>query len=328
MDFFGKYVRSHRMVIWTLILFIIILSASFALYRLPLGAVLYPAVLCLVAGTMIFWADYRKAMKKHRQLQRMSGMPAALIDKFPEPTSYEDYDYVKIIQSLTEECKGTVTMMNNRISDINEYYTMWIHQIKTPIASMKLSLEGQDSPHSRRLAAELFRIEQYVEMVMIFLRLDSDHSDYVFRSYNLDNILRQSIKRFSGEFIQRKISLDYRPAEETVITDEKWLTFIIEQILSNALKYTKEGRITIFFIDKKLYIKDTGIGIAPEDLPRIFQKGYTGYNGRSDKRASGIGLYLVKKICDNMGHDISVTSQVGKGTEVCLDLSQYNLKAE
>ncbi len=328
MDFFGEYVRSHKLVIGTFVLFIVILSASFALYRLPLGAVLYPAVLCVVAGTMILWIDYHKALKKHRQLQRMNRMPAALIDKFPEPASYDEKDYVNIIQSLAEECKATITMMNNRISDINEYYTMWVHQIKTPIAAMKLSLEGQDSSQARRMAAELFRIEQYVEMVMVFLRLDSDQTDYVFRTYDLDNILRQSIKRFSGEFIQRKISLDYRPAEASVITDEKWLSFIIEQILSNALKYTKEGSITITFRNEKLYIRDTGIGIAPEDLPRIFQKGYTGYNGRSDKRASGIGLYLVKKICDNMGHDISVTSQVGKGTLVCLDLSQYNLEAE
>lgn len=131
------------------------------------------------------------------------------------------------------------------------------------------------------------------------------------------------------EFISRKIGLDYQPINTRVITDEKWLLFVIEQVLSNALKYTRSGKISIYSSEKDmLCIEDTGIGIAPEDLPRIFEKGYTGYNGRKDKHASGIGLYLARRICDNLGHKISARSVIGKGTAITIDLSREKIKNE
>ena len=166
-------------------------------------------------------------------------------------------------------------------------------------------------------------------MVLTFLRLDSESTDYVIKEYDLDGIVRQAVKKFSGEFISRKISLVYEPLQATVITDEKWLSFVVEQILSNALKYTPSGSITIRLEpDKKLYISDTGIGIAPEDLPRIFENGYTGYNGRTDKKASGIGLYLCKRICDKLGHGIAAESKLDEGTTIILDLSQRKRELE
>ena len=129
-------------------------------------------------------------------------------------------------------------------------------------------------------------------MVLMYLRLDSDSSDYVIKEHEIGSIVKAAVKKFSGEFISRKISLDMTEIDGTVITDDKWLSFVIEQVISNALKYTPKGTISIYMEEPKiLCIKDSGIGIAPEDLPRIFEKGYTGYNGRVDKKASGIGLY-------------------------------------
>ena len=165
-------------------------------------------------------------------------------------------------------------------------------------------------------------------MVLAYLRLDSESGDYVFRKYDLDTILKRSVRRFSGDFIAKKIQLDYSPVGRTVVTDEKWLSFVIEQILSNALKYTPSGSVSIFMDGDILKIKDTGIGIAPEDLPRIFEKGYTGYNGRTDMHASGIGLYLCRRICENLSIAISAESKPGAGTTVMLDMSQYRLRAE
>ena len=159
--------------------------------------------------------------------------------------------------------------------------------------------------------------------------LDADSSDYVFKEYALDGIVEQSISKFAGDFIARNIRLNYTPSGETVVTDEKWLSFVIEQVLSNALKYTREGEIRVFWQEPKtLCIADTGIGIDPADLPRVFEKGYTGFNGRSDKRASGIGLYLCRKICQNLGVKIHITSKPGEGTNVFLDLAQYQLNRE
>lgn len=174
------------------------------------------------------------------------------------------------------------------------------------------------------------RIEQYVDMVLCYLRLDSEDTDYMFQEYGMDGIVRQALHRFSSSFINGKIRLEYQPVKSRVLTDEKWLLFVIEQVLSNALKYTKSGgRIWIEEAEPGiLCIGDTGIGIAPEDLPRIFEKGYTGYNGRCQKKASGIGLYLCSRICNRLGHRIWVSSAVGAGTRVYLDVRKAHLEIE
>ena len=140
------------------------------------------------------------------------------------------------------------------------------------------------------------RVEQYVEMVLVFLRLDSSTTDYVIRSHSLDDIVRPAVRKFAGEFIRRRLRLDYQSLDRTVVTDAKWLGFVVEQVLSNALKYTASGSVTIAMDGDDLCIRDTGMGIAPEDLPRIFDRGFTGLNGRRDTRASGIGLYLCRRI--------------------------------
>ena len=210
-----------------------------------------------------------------------------------------------------------------------DYYTVWVHQIKTPIASMRLNLQNEDSALSRKLSSDLFRIEQYVEMVLTFLRLDAESTDYVIKEYDLDAIVKQAVKKFAGEFIGRKLRLIYEPLNTRVVTDEKWLSFVIEQVLSNALKYTHAGSITITLeAGKKLCIRDTGMGIAAENLPRIFENGYTGYNGRTHKKASGIGLYLCKRICTNLGHAIRAESVVEQGTVIIIDLAQGRLEVE
>ena len=181
----------------------------------------------------------------------------------------------------------------------------------------------------KELQSELFKIEQYVEMVLCYLRLDENASDYVIRYCDLDSILRQAVRKYAPQFIRNKCRLTYEPVNCRVLTDEKWLLFIIEQVISNALKYTREGQVEIFVKPQQtLVIKDNGIGIAPEDLPRIFERGYTGYNGRADKKSTGIGLYLCRRIAERLGHRITAVSEAGKGTEIWIDLQNYNYKAE
>ena len=166
-------------------------------------------------------------------------------------------------------------------------------------------------------------------MVLVYLRLDSESKDHVFRKCDLDQIVRGEVKKFAGQFIRRKIGLRYEPLGCEVLTDEKWLAFVVEQVISNALKYTEEGEIAITLEESKtLCIRDTGIGIAPEDLPRIFEKGYTGYNGRADKKASGIGLYLCRRICTQLGHRIWAESAPGVGTVIKIDLEREELQVE
>lgn len=329
MQLFLKYMKQRWRAIAVAAIFSLIFVASFALYHLPIKAVVYPVALCVVLGLILMFVDFQRVKQKHQVLKSVQGMTDVIAGAFPRMEGIEDEDYQKIIHLISAEHNDYSADTTRRYSEMIDYYTVWAHQIKTPIASMRLQLQNEDSALSRKLSADLFRVEQYVEMVLMFLRLDSESTDYVIKEYDLDMIIKQAVKKFASEFIGRKLSLVYEPTNTTVITDEKWLSFVIEQVLSNALKYTHSGSIFITLeSDKKLKIRDTGIGIAPEDLPRIFENGYTGYNGRRDKKASGIGLYLCKRICNNLGHGITAESIVDEGTTICIDLAQADLEVE
>lgn len=320
---FRKYLKQRRLAVLAFLLFYIAFYVSFYLYHLPLIAVVYPGIICFAIAAAFFAADYLKVRARHNRLEEMKKLSAELMTDFPEADTVEDEDYRDIINLLCREQQLLREDTQRRFSDMTDYYTVWAHQIKTPISAMRLKLQNEDSATARKLSADLNRIEQYVEMVLAFLRLDSDTTDYVFREYELDGIIRQSVKKFSGEFIGRKLSLSYEPVSVRVLTDEKWLCFVLEQILSNALKYTQSGGITIGMEgERRLFVRDTGMGIAPEDLPRIFEKGFTGFNGREDKKASGLGLYLCKRVCANLGIGISAESKPDEGTAIYLDFPE------
>ena len=329
MDLFAKYLKQRWRGIVVGIGFCLIFAISFSLYHLPVAAVIYPTAVCASLGLVLMLIDFHRVKRKHQVLQSIKTLTDMITGTFPSVESVEDDDYQQIVRLLSEEHNVYCADTERRYSDMIDYYTIWAHQIKTPIASMRLHLQNEDTALSRKLSSDLFRIEQYVEMVLTFLRLDSEHTDYVFKEHNLDTIIKQTVKKFAGEFIGRKIRLVYEPLNTTVITDEKWLSFVIEQVLANALKYTPSGSITIKLEpEKKLCICDTGIGIALEDLPRIFENGFTGYNGRSNKKASGIGLYLCKRICNNLGHRIYAESEVDTGTIITIDFAQTKLEVE
>ena len=280
-------------------------------YPLILGA-----VLLLVVGAV----DYVMFLKKHKELS---------YGELPTPKSLIEEDYQSIIAKLKEEAEMRASSASQDYNNMIEYYTVWAHQIKTPIAAMRLNLQSEDSESARKLMGDLNRIESYVEMVLTFLRLDSDSTDYVIKEHDLDEIIKSSVRKFSREFILKKLTLNYEPVKYKCITDEKWLEFIIEQVISNAVKYTSEGGVRIYMDEPGLLvIEDTGIGISAEDLPRIFENGYTGFNGREDKRASGIGLYLCKRIADNLGHKITAESTPGVGTKMIIDVRGKNLGVE
>ena len=328
--FLKAYWKQCRKGLEIFLLFSLIFLFVFLLYGIPIEAVLYPAILCGLLGLLFLALDMHRAWRTYRQLEILKTLPAPLMEPFPEPDTLEAAEYQELIQTLREGQKQLESGMALRYEEMVEYYTIWAHQIKTPIASMRLTLQNEDSELSRRLSEDLLRIEQYVEMVLCYLRLYSSSTDYVFQEYDLDSIVKQAVRKFAGQFIRRKIRLDYQPLNTRVVTDEKWLLFVVEQVLSNALKYTPAaGTVTIDLEEPKtLCIRDTGMGIAPEDLPRVFEKGYTGYNGRNDKKASGIGLYLCRRICKNLNHVISVDSSLDSGTVVRIRLEQAKLGKE
>ena len=326
-DFLRLYLKEHLPALGLFALCVIVFAAAFKLYDLPLAAVGYPALISLIFWIVFAAVRFLRSAQKHRILTSLTELLTP--DMLPEVQTTDDADYRRIIELLRDAARQQESSSSNRYEDMIEYYTLWAHQIKTPIAAMRLTLQNEDSQLSRRLMSDLGRVERYVEMVLAYLRLGGESTDYLIREYDLDSMIKASVRKFSGEFIDRKLSLDFRPSGAKVITDEKWLCFVLEQLISNALKYTPAGKITIRLEEPcTLCIEDTGIGIAPEDLPRIFDQGFTGRNGRTDKKASGLGLYLCRRICRSLGHSITVTSEPGKGTAVRLDLSRKKITVE
>ncbi|MBE5905790.1 MAG: HAMP domain-containing histidine kinase [Lachnospiraceae bacterium] len=292
-----RYIRERKRTIIFFLIVGVIFALSFYLYRLPLLAVLYPYALCSFGAVVFLLIDYQKMKQQWKD------------------------EWEKEQESKEKELEYQEQV--RQFGDMMDYFTTWVHQIKTPISSMHLTLQNQDTPLSRYMLTELFFVEQYVEMVLAYLRLGSASSDYVLRDVPIDGVIKEVLRKLSRQFIEKKLTLSYEGTEYVSVSDEKWLAFVIEQILTNAIKYTKKGGITITVSEEGvLQICDTGMGIAPEDLPRIFQKGYTGYNGRSDKKASGLGLYLTKQVCNNLKHEISVSSKVGSGTCVQIQLTR------
>ncbi len=326
MKLLGAYLARHGKLLLLLTGSMFICAWIFFLYGLPVESVGYAAVLCGALGLVLFAVDYVQFLHRHRELARLLAQVKETVLPLPPPRGLLEEDYQTLLQALASD-RNALSMGNrNRLQDMTDYYTLWAHQIKTPIAAMRLLLQEEPRPE---LEGELLKIEQYVEMVLGYLRLGSSSTDYVLRSCDLDKLLRQSIRKYARLFILKKIALDFQETGRQVLTDEKWLAFVFEQLLSNALKYTPSGgRIRVYGDGDTLVIADTGIGIQPEDLPRVFENGFTGFNGREDKKSTGISLYLCRQVLDRLNHSISIASRPGEGTLVRLDLSRQRLKTE
>lgn len=340
LQFVLKYIFGKKKELAVFAVCCVIFLFTFGMYGITLKAAAYPTFVCFViiltALTVDACMKYGKWKRMQEILQKTVGDDGEFVrilggdelNKIVDSDDIMQVQLLEVIRKLKESGMCLGDSMNMKYADMVDYYTMWAHQIKTPIASMHLILQKQDSEDSRRLRTELMRIEQYVEMVLCFLRLDSDSTDYVLKEYRLDDIIRAAIRKLAAQFIMKKLVLDYETIDKQVLTDEKWLGFVIEQVLSNAVKYTESGKVKISCEGSKLVISDTGIGIAPDDLPRIFDKGYTGFNGRMDRKASGIGLYLCRRICNNLGHGITAESVPGQGTTIAIELERNNLEVE
>jgi signal transduction histidine kinase len=318
------YAKGHKKAIIMYGIFVGIFAVVFSLYSLQLEPVLYAFFLSSIAAFLFIIYDFIKCYKKHNELCIIEKKINIGLDKLPAANNLIEADYQNILQALYKQSTELISKTDIKQSEMIDYYTLWAHQIKTPIAAMRLILQSKYTEQNKELLEQTFKIEQYVEMVMGYLKIDSASSDLVLKNYSLLQIIKQVIRKYAYVFVRKNIALDLKEMDCTVLTDEKWLVFVIEQILWNALKYTSSGKISIYMEEasrKVLVIEDTGVGIAEEDLPRVFEKGFTGYNGRADKKATGIGLYLCKKILDKLSHTITITSEVGVGTTVKINLS-------
>ena len=318
----GDCLRKNRVAILLWVLTVLTEWVVFYLYRIMWEPLLYAGALTLAVGLLLLGLDLRREMQAARERLRLREAILTEWNNLPEERTLEQADYGDMIRRLGRQLRQETAAQEAQRQDMLDYYTTWVHQIKTPMAVMKLYL-GAESPEHRAMGAELFRMEQYVDMVLQYLRLSSGENDLVIREYRLDELIREAVRKYAAQFVLKKLRLTYIPTEISVVTDRKWFGCILEQLLSNAIKYTPAGgSIDICVEEDALHISDTGIGIAPEDLPRIFEKGYTGENGRLERTSSGLGLYLAGKAADMLHIPIRVESTVGRGTAFTLHLRQ------
>ena len=324
-----RSIYSHRSYILWGIICILIFAAVFALYGIDMRVIWYPLLLCAVVTVIFLLRGIVRDREKHRELEMLREAQDLEREMLPKPESWTEEEYQELVCAVQEKLRSERETQEEARKDMEDYYAMWVHQIKAPIAVMNVLLQQADTAENRELRAELFRVEQYADMALSYVRLGEGTSDLVIQEYVLDEIIRKAVRKYAGQFIRKKIRLIYEGTDIRVLTDEKWLTFIIEQLLSNAIKYTSEGSVTITVDSgKKMTVTDTGIGIAPEDLPRIFEKGYTGYNGRMDKKSTGIGLYLCRMAAERLGHKLTAVSEPGRGSSFTVDLESYPFQAE
>lgn len=325
--------------IW--ILMIVTMSCIHLLYMYLIGArkqdVVYAAVLDAMIIIITVLAGFLGYSSKVKALSNALERPVEEQAQLPEATDDVEMLYHRLLENQSIARNESESSAAIRQSQMRDYYSMWVHQIKTPISAMKLLLEAEreelgqlmcDDEQSQCLLSdnmdsfedELFRIEEYVSMALQYQRVSSTENDFVLEKVSVDGVIRDTIKKYAKIMIRRHIGMNYSGTVQEVYTDGKWLAFMLEQILSNAIKYTPQGVVTIETAEEKdrffITIKDTGIGIKAEDLPRVFEKGYTGYNGHADKKATGIGLYLCRQMADKLGHTIRMESEIGKGTKV------------
>lgn len=322
-----EYVKDHMKWIVVIIFVIMLTTGILILNDISMHEIYYAIGINLFVTALVLASDWNRYRQKFDLLQRLSDREHQVINisnveqAINEMTKVSELEreYDIVLKAILSQQVEMQNRQEDRQRQMQDYYGMWVHQIKTPISALRLLLQQKDMD-SNEEQTELFRIEQYVDMALQYIRIDATDHDFVIEEISLEKVLRSSVRKFARQFVTKKISLDFKPTQAKVITDAKWIGFVVDQILSNAIKYTSKGKVAIYVEQTKettsIVIEDTGIGIRAEDLPRICEKGYTGYNGRANQHATGIGLYLCNQIINKLGHRMNITSEQGKGTKV------------
>lgn len=319
-QFFLAYLRSRsRLFVYLLALAFLVLLFQFLFASLGIYF-LYFFLLCCFVTILFFAWDILAEMQVYRkellygEREAKSPLERALAEKL-------EVREMELYQQRSDA--------ERKLTDLLDYYTLWVHQIKTPIAASQLLVaEVADRQLKQQLEQEIFKIDSYTNLVLQYLRLESFHDDLVLKQVQIEDLVKEIIRKYALFFIQKDLNVNLHDLDKEIVTDKKWLLVVIEQIISNSLKYTKEGGLEIYMEGQELCIKDTGIGIKNSDVLRVFERGFSGYNGRLTQQSSGLGLYLSKKISEELGHQIRIESEVGEGTIVRIQFAQVNLVLE
>ena len=323
---FKDFIKDKILLIAVMVLAIISIEILLMAYHISIIAKLYTAVIILVVLSISIFIEYKTKQSFYNSLKNNL---EELEEKYLISEIIKAPDFVegKILKEVMQEAgKSMLENVNNYKNlqeDYKEYIELWIHEVKIPIAASKMIIENNKTNVTKSIEEELDKVENYTEQALFYARSNAVEKDYVITKTNLKEIVNGAILKNKTTLLNEKIALDLKNLEQEVYTDSKWATFIVNQIIQNSIKYSKKDdkKIEIYAEPKSdkviLYIKDNGIGIKKGEITRVFEKGFTGENGRLiGKKSTGIGLYLCKKLCDKLGLGIELNSEKDKGTEV------------
>lgn len=317
MDKLDKFLRFKAVDILLFIVFMIFVWSG-AIFDVDKSYTVYLSLIAISLFVIYMIISFVKLNKFIEEATKWAHDPATRPPSIIGGTSLE-----KQISKTFIDNKSYSNELKLKEKHLLDYVTIWTHQIKTPIFSLNLLLD-EEPVDTLAAKASVFEIEEYLNNLLSYIRLEADNTDYIFEEVDIDEIIRSTIRKYSKLLIRRQNKIDFSPTNLKVTTDKKWLGFILDQIISNANKYTKEGTISFYIEGDCLVIADTGIGIRPEDVPRVFDRSFTGYNGRVYKKSTGLGLSLVKMVAENLNIGVSLSSEVDLGTKVYIDFSNLN----
>lgn len=321
-----KYLKERKL--YFILVIFILLIVDITLFLDPnlsesIDTLIYINMLSILTTIIFIIMGYSRYKRKLNQF----------IHNIKENSNMEDNYIDKEIKSIIEEKKEEVDSLRNELEEINDYMTNWIHEVKIPISVLQMigkRINEVDSSReiSKQINSQVSRIDKLVEQAMYSSRAGNYNSDFLINEVDLGQVVKEVIKKNKYQFIYNKIDLQVSEINKTILTDKKWITHIIELILDNAIKYSDVGgKIEVYLKENKkgceLHIKDYGMGIVPQDIDRVFDKGFTGENGRKRTKSTGMGLYISKKILNKLSHDINVISTSGEFCDVYITF--YNL---
>lgn len=323
---FFCYIRDRRRVLLCGLILFLSAAVLMRLYGLAPSQIGYCALVTAVIAAVLAVPDF---VRYCRAVRRFRAVKRAALQGYSEPMkpdgSLPRQLLMEAAELLRARAAGLESLASAREEELMDYYTLWVHQVKTPLAAMDLILQSGQLPpdEAEALRQELFKVERYMETLLGYLRLHSLSADLRLERRPIRPIAARAVKKFATQFIYKGLRVELEEFDNRAVTDEKWLLFVIEQLISNSVKYTLSGGVTISMDkDDVLAITDTGIGIDPADLPRVCERGFTGRNGRAERSSTGLGLYLCKSVLDKIQTPFEIKSQPGKGTTVLLYLGR------
>lgn len=322
---FTKYIKDKIYYILAFIIYIILISIYLKAMEIEI-----PAIIIVIAiSTIFFCAGFVISyIKSNKYLKDIDKMMDNLTEKYlitevmPKPRRAERLAYYRILKKANKSMLENISTIKQQQIDYKEYIESWVHEIKIPITSVKLLCENNKSDITTKIDEEIEEINNFVEQALFYARMDQVSNDFMIKNINLNNVIRNVLARNKKIMIQNNMKVELNNVNTNCYTDEKWLEFILNQIIQNAIKYRKEknANIVITISENKenviLNIKDNGIGIKTSEIDRIFDKGFTGTNGRNQKKSTGIGLYLCKRLCQEIGMEIEANSKENEFTEI------------